>query len=157
MSTTRERIAVFLLGLAGMFALLGYIELRHEVEQITSETAVVTNHFAGEVQECNTAGNGDWVCRQVDVEPRHWVFALIPFWPTRDSLGEAGYVREVPADETAFLTPQISGDLGTYTAFVLVMFAFGFILREKNWSSGTSERGSDGGSDEDGGGGDGGE
>lgn len=153
-SDTVARIAFLVLGLVGMFGLFGYMELRHEVERITSETALVTNHFTGEVRQCNTAGTGDWGCRPVEIEPRHLIFALIPFWPARDEPGEDLYVPNVPADETAFLTPQISGDMGTYTAFIIVMIGFGFILREKNWTGGTAGSGGDGGSD--GGGGHGG-
>src|SRR5690606_40096024 len=90
--------------LMGTFALMGYMELRHEVERITSETALVTNHLTGEVRQCNTRGNGNWNCRAVAMQARHWIFALIPFWPARDHLVNDLHVHPAPADEAAFLS-----------------------------------------------------
>lgn len=152
---TVGRVTLLVFFLMGTFALLSYMELRHEVERITSETALVTNHLTGEVRQCNTRGNGDWSCRPVDMQARHWIFALIPFWPARDHLVNDLHVHTVPADEASFLSPQIVGDMGTYAAFAIVMLVLGFILREKNWRRDASGGGDGGGSDG-GGAGDGG-
>ena len=144
---TVGRVTLLVFFLMGTFALLGYMELRHEVERITSETALVTNHLTGEVRQCNTRGNGNWNCRAVAMQARHWIFALIPFWPARDHLVNDLHVHPAPADEAAFLSPQIVGDMGTYVAFAIVMFVMGFILREKNWRRDASEGGDGGNSD----------
>lgn len=45
--------------------LLGYMELRHEVEYIGPRNALVTNHFTREVRNCYTYGSGDWSCHKV--------------------------------------------------------------------------------------------
>lgn len=111
-----------------MAALLGYMELRHEVERIGPRNALVTNHFAGEVQNCYTYGSGDWGCHPVDLAPRSWVFALIPFWPARNDLGPTLHLSETWADETPFMETPLFSDMISNGVMGIVMLVAGIFV-----------------------------
>jgi len=113
-------VLLLLIGV-GMAALLGYMELRHEVERVGPRNALVTNHFTGEVRNCYTYGGGDWSCHTIDIEPRSWVFALIPFWPARDDLGAKLHLSETWADETPFTETPLFSDLASNGVIGIVM------------------------------------
>ena len=114
-------------------ALLGYMELQFEVEQIGPRTALVTDHFTGEVQECDTYGHGDWGCHAIDIEPRSWVFALIPFWPARDEMGDKLHLSERWADEPSFTRTRFFSDLVSNGVLGIVILVMGiFVMRIKD-------------------------
>lgn len=120
-----------------MAALLGYMELEHEVEKIGPRNALVTDHFTGEVRECYTYGSGDWSCRAIDIEPRSWVFALIPFWPARDEMGDKLHLSETWADETPFTETPLFSEMISNGVIGIVMLVVGiFIMRIKDEDNG---------------------
>jgi len=139
--------SILMLAVCGsMFALLGYMELDHEVEYIGPENALVTNHFTGEVRNCNTRGYGDWSCWPVEIEPRSGVLALIPFWPARENLGEKLHLSETWAEDTPFKETPLYSDLISNGVIGIVMLAMGiFIMRIRDDEEGGD--GSGGGSD----------
>lgn len=128
-----QRHMLLLLVCGGMAALLGFMELQDEVERIGPKNALVTNHFTGEVQLCDTHGYGDWGCSEIDIEPRSWVLALIPFWPARDDLGARLYLSETWTDESLFAKSQFSSDLisNGMTGGIMLVVGF-FIMRIKD-------------------------
>ena len=131
-----------------MVALLGYMELDHEVEYIGPENALVTNHFTGEVQNCNTRGYGDWSCWPAEIEPRSWVLALIPFWPARDDLGQKLHLSETWAPDAPFTETPLYSALISNGVTGLVMLVVGiFIMRIRDNEEGDDSSGgeSDGG------------
>jgi len=140
------RYVLLLLIYGWTVALLGYMELQSEVERIGPETVLLTNHFAGDVQECNTAGYGDWRCRPVNIEPRHWIFALIPFWPARGDLAEKLYLSKTWPDEIPFSETPLFSDLIANGAIGIVLLVIGvFIMRIKeDGGSGNADGSSDG-------------
>jgi len=140
---------------AWMAALLGYMELQHEVEHVAPRTALVTDHFTGEVRQCRTYPNSDWSCHAVEIEPRSWVFALIPFWPARDDLGEVLSLPGPSGEPASFTENQLFSDLVSNGIMALVMLVVGLIImRARDDGEGGS---ADGGSDGGGAGGGGGE
>lgn len=141
---------ILLLAVFGfMAALLGYMELDHEVECIGPENALVTNHFTGEVQNYDTYGYGDWSCRSAEIEPRSWVFALIPFWHARDDLDDKLHLSKAWAENTPFKETPLYSDLISNGVMGLVMLVAGiFIMRIRD----DEERGDDSGGGSDGGG-----
>ena len=128
-----------------MAGLTGYMELQHEVERVAPSTALVTNHFTGEVRSCRTYRSGDMSCHAVDVEPRSWVLALIPFWPAREDLGGRAHLAERWADDTPFTQTQFFSDLMANGPIWIVMLGLGvLIMRIKDEPDGG---GADGGCD----------
>lgn len=128
-----QRSIMLLLACGWMAALFGYMELDHEVEQIDHKNALVTNHFTGEVRLCDTSGYGDWGCREIDMEPRSWVLALIPFWPARDDLGDRLHLSEASTDEGPFAKAQFSSDLisnGIIGGIMLIVGLFIMLIRD---------------------------
>lgn len=145
---TQRRILLLLI-CGWIAALLGYTQLQHEVEQIGPRTALVTNHFTGEVQNCDTYGYSDWSCLPADIAPRSWVFALIPFWPARDDLGDKLYLSETWAEDTPFKETPLYSDLISNGVIGIVMLVMGiFIMRIRD----DEEVGDDSGGGSDGGG-----
>lgn len=131
-----------------MAVLLGYMELRHEVEEIGPRNALVTNHFTGEVRNCDTHGHGDWSCWPADIEPRSWVFALIPFWPARDDLGDTLYLSETWAEDTPFTQTPFFSDLISNGVTGIVMLVVGILImriRDEEEGGDGNGGGSDGG------------
>jgi len=114
-----------------MVALFGYMELQHEVERIAPQTALVTNHFTGEVRQCHVYRSGDMSCHAVDIEPRSWVFALIPFWPARQF--------EASTDDMSFTETQLFNDMVTNGIFALIMLVVGIVVM---WVANGEEGGS---------------
>jgi len=116
-----------------MVALLGYMELQNEVERIGPRNALVTDHFTGEVRNCYTYSGGDWACHPVDIDPRSWVFALIPFWPARDDIGQKLHLSRTWADDTPFTQTAFCSDLIPNRLIGIVMLVVGiFIIRTKD-------------------------
>jgi|SRR5690606_14443328 len=120
---------VLLLAIYGWSAaLLGFMELQHEVERIGPRNALVTNHFSGDVRLCNTHGRGDWGCNKIEIEPRSWVLALIPFWPARDDLGAQLHLSETWANESPFAKSRLSSDLMANGIVAGIMLVIGFFI-----------------------------
>ena len=147
-----QRLILLFLVLSWTMALLGFMELRHEVERIDPETALITNHFTGEVRRCLTYRNMDWSCRPSDIESRSFVFALIPFWPARTMPG-SGASAKAPAEGTRSRRSQLSSDLvsnGAIGPILLVVSIFILYRRDEGEggnADGGSEAGGDGGSE----------
>ncbi|WP_449470116.1 hypothetical protein [Sphingobium chungangianum] len=127
--------------------LLGYMHLRHEVEQIGPRDALVTDHFTGEVRQCDTHGYGDWSCWPADIEPRSWVFAVTPFWPVRRDLGEKLNLSETWADDTPFTETPLYSALINNGIIGFVMLVVGIFVMWPRAENGTSSSGGEGGSD----------
>lgn len=119
---------LLLLICSGMAALLSYMELRHEVEHIGPRHALVTNHFTGEVRNCYTYGSGDWGCHPVDIAPRSWVFALIPFWPARDNPGATLHPSETWPDDTPFTESPLFSDMISNGVMGIVILLVGIYV-----------------------------
>ena len=104
------------------------------------------SHFTGEVRQCNAAGHDDWGCQPTDIEPRHWIFALIPFWPARGDLAEKLYLSKTWPDEIPFSETPLFSDLIANGAIGIVLLVIGvFIMRIKeDGGSGNAHGSSDG-------------
>lgn len=137
-----------------MALLIGFMELQHEFERIGPETTLVTNHFTGEVKYCNVYPSGDMSCHRSDIQPRHWIFALIPLWPGRAELNEEP-PTELQARETPFTETALFKELSIDAIMVLVLLAVTVLILRGTREQGTGS--SDGGGSDGGGGGFGGE
>lgn len=142
-----QRYLLLFLVFGWMAGLLGFMQLNHEFERIGPEAMLVTNHFTGEVKRCRVYRSGDMSCHDVDIEPRSWIFALIPFWPGREELDEDRQ-RKTAARETPFTETPLFKDILFHGFFAALMLGLAvYILR-----IGKEDGNADGG----GGGGDGG-
>ncbi|MGK9086159.1 hypothetical protein KXR64_20480 [Brucella intermedia] len=133
--------------------LIGFMELNHEFERIGPETTLVTNHFTGDVKYCRVYRSGDMSCHSSDIEPRHWLFALIPLWPGRDELNEDP-PSELVARETPFTMTSLFKELLIDGIVVAVLLVVTVLILSGMREGGTGS--SDGGGSDGGGGGFGG-
>jgi hypothetical protein len=137
-----QRYVLLLLVFGWAAALLAFMELEHEVERLSPEVALVTNHFTGTVRRCNTYRNADWGCRPVDLEPRSWIFALIPLWPARQEFGGRLHIPEGSGDRAAFANAQFRSDIVHLCIVGAVMLVVGFfIMRIKDGDEGGAPNG----------------
>jgi len=137
-----------------MALLVGFMELNHEFERIGPETTLVTNHFTGEVKYCRVYRSGDMSCHPADIEPRHWIFALIPLWPGREELNKEPST-ELQGRETSFTETALFKELSIDAIIVLVLLVVTILILRGTREEGTGS--SDGGGSDGGGGGFGGE
>lgn len=126
-SSRVQRFILTFVVLSFNLALLGYMELRFEVEHIDPDTALVTNHFTGEVRRCRTYRNADWSCTPTDLKPRPFVFALVPFWPARTLPGNDARAGD-REDARQFRRSRLAQDLVYDGAIVLILLLLSIYL-----------------------------